>query len=100
MKCNLIKSKTVKNKLYYKRTLMVDIKIDYPVLLESNDFNNISFNTHYRKKINQNYRYASTKLYNSAIEHYTSAKAQGFPFHGYEFVEVFEPTYCKKPFIS
>ncbi|NLU52519.1 MAG: DUF3298 and DUF4163 domain-containing protein [Clostridiaceae bacterium] len=99
MKCDFIKKQTIKDKLYHNKTLMVDIKIDYPHL-SSEYGNNMRFNMHFRQKAHSNYRYAYTKLYQAAVKHYATSKSQGFPFHAFEFVEVFEPTYCKKPFIS
>ncbi|NLM74770.1 MAG: DUF3298 and DUF4163 domain-containing protein [Clostridiaceae bacterium] len=100
MKCDFIKAQTIKDKLYYDRTQMVDIEIDYPYIMPSNYPNSMIFNTFYRQKARSNYRYASSKLYREAVKHYNSSKAQGFPFYSYVFNQVFEVTYCKKPFIS
>jgi hypothetical protein len=100
MKCDFIKTQTIKDKLSYNRVLMVDVKIDYPVLASDSFGNTMRFNMHYRQKAHRNYRYASTKLYQAAVKQYLQAKAQNFPFNHYEFIEVFEPTYCKKPLIS
>lgn len=101
MKCDFIKKQTLKDSLYYNRVLMVDVKIDYPVLTAGSfEGNTMRFNMHYRQKAHRNYRYASTKLYQAAVKQYNLSKVQNFPFHNYEFVEVFEPTYCKKPLIS
>ncbi len=100
MKCDFIKKQTIKDKLYHNQVLMVDVKIEYPVLSSSFEGDNMRFNMHYRQKAQKNYRYASTKLYQAAVKQYTLSKAQNFPFNNYEFVEVFEPTYCKKPLIS
>lgn len=100
MKCDFIKKQTIKDKLYHNKVLMVDVKIDYPALTSGYDGNAMRFNMHYRQKAHKNYRYVSTKLYPAAVKQYNTAKTQNFPFNAFEFVEVFEPTYCKKPLIS
>jgi hypothetical protein len=100
MKCDFIKSKSIKDKLYYNKTQMIDIKIDYPYIPQPHAGYNVPFNMYYRQKAHQNYRYASSKLFHAAIKQYNTSRAQGFPFHSYEFVEVFEPTYCKEPYVS
>jgi hypothetical protein len=79
---------------------MIDIKIDFPALTIDYAGDTMRFNMYYREKAQNNYRYASTSLYHTAIKQYETAKSQNFPFNNFEFVEVFEPTYCKKPFIS
>jgi hypothetical protein len=100
MKCDFIKKQTIKEKLYHNKILMVDVKIDYPALTTGYDGNGMRFNMHYRQKAQKNYRYASTTLYPTAVKQYNTAKSQDFPFNAFEFVEAFEPTYCKKPLIS
>ena len=100
MKCDFIKTQTVQDKLYHNKVLMVDVKINYPQLVSGYTENKTRFNTYYRQKSRQNYRYASNKLFQAAIKHYEVAKAQGFPFNNFEFLETFEPTYCNKPYIS
>ncbi|NMA64867.1 MAG: DUF3298 and DUF4163 domain-containing protein [Clostridiaceae bacterium] len=100
MKCDFIKTQTIKDKLYYNRTQMVEVQIDYPFILSSHYPNSMTFNTFYRQKARNQYRYASSKLYREAVKHYNSSKEQGFPFHSYVYNGVFEVTYCKKPFIS
>lgn len=100
MKCDFIKKQTVKDKLYHNKILMVDVKIDYPSLTQGYMGDSMRFNMYYRQKAHKNYRYVSTKLYQAAIKQYTVAKSQGFPFNNFEFVEVYEPTYCTKPIVS
>lgn len=100
MKCDFIKKQTIKDKLYHNKVSMVEVKIDYPLISAGFEGNTMRFNMHYRQKGQKNYRYASTKLYQAAYKHYTVARPQGVPFNNFEFVEVFEPTYCKKPMIS
>ncbi|MCX7772019.1 MAG: DUF3298 and DUF4163 domain-containing protein [Clostridia bacterium] len=100
MKCEFIKKQTIKDKLYHNKVLMVDVKIDYPSITQGYEGDPMRFNMHYRQKAQKNYRYASTKLYQAAVKQYTIAKPQGVPFNNFEFVEAFEPTYCRKPFIS
>lgn len=100
MKCDFIKKQTIKDKLYHNKVLMVDIKIDYPSLTQGYGGDTMRFNMYYRQKAQKNYRYASTKLYQTAIKQYDAAKSQNFPFNNFEFVEIFEPTYCKKPITS
>ena len=100
MKCDFIRKQTIADKLYHNKVLMVDIRIDYPSLTQGYGGNTMRFNMYYRQKAQKNYRYASTKLYQAAIKHYQVAKKENFPFHNFEFVEVFEPTYCKKNIIS
>ncbi len=100
MKCDFIKTQTIKDRLFYNKELMVDVKINYPFLVQGFSNNTMRFNTHYRQKAQKNYRYASTSLYQAAVKQYNASKTQGFPFHNFEFVEVFEPTYCRKPMIS
>lgn len=100
MKCDFIRTRTIKDRLYHNKVLMVNVKIDYPNLASDYSGNSMRFNMHYRQKAQKNYRYASTKLYQAAIKQYNASISQGFPFNGFELVEVFEPTYCKKPLIS
>lgn len=100
MKCDFIKTQTIKDRLFHNKVLMVDVKINYPFLIQGYSGNTMRFNTYYRQKAHKNYRYASTSLYQAAIKQYNLSKTQGFPFNGFEFVEVFEPTYCRKPMIS
>ena len=100
MKCDFIKKQTIKDKLYHNKVLMVDITIDYPSLAQGYGENAMRFNMHYRQKARKNYRYASTNLFQAAVKQYNLAISQNFPFHNFEFVEAFEPTYCNKPLIS
>ncbi|MGI6084249.1 MAG: DUF3298 domain-containing protein [Acetivibrionales bacterium] len=100
MKCDFIKTQTIKDRLYHNKILMVNLKIDYPFLAPGYSGNSMRFNMHYRQKAHKNYRYVSTKLYQAAVKHYNVSVSQGFPFNSFEFVETFEPTYCKKPLIS
>lgn len=100
MKCDFIKKQSINDKLYFNKVLMVDVKIDYPSLSTGYDGNYMRFNMHYRQKAKKNYNYAATNLYHAAVKQYTIAKPQGVPFNNFEFVEAFEPTYCKKPLIS
>jgi hypothetical protein len=100
VKCDFIKTKTIKDRLYHNKILMVNVKIDYPYLVSNYSRNSMRFNMHYREKAHKNNRYASTKLYQAAVKQYNVSVAQGFPFHSFEFVEAFEPTYCKKTIIS
>jgi len=100
MKCDFIKTQTIKDKLYYDRTQMVDIKIDYPFIMPYQYRGSMTFNSYYRQRARQNYRYAASKLYRDAVRHYNQSKAQNFPFNSYTFNQVFEVTYCKKPYIS
>ncbi len=100
MKCDFIRNQTIKDKLYHNKAMMIEVKIDYPFITEGYDGNNMPFNMHYRQKAQKNYRYASTKLYQAAHKHYTVAKPQGVPFNNFEFAEVYEPTYIKKPMMS
>lgn len=100
MKCNNIKTQTIKDQLYHNKVLMVDVKINYPYLDMSYSRNSAQFNMHYRQRARKNYRYASTKFYQSAVKQYRMSQAQNFPFHNFEFLEVFESTYCKMPLIS
>lgn len=79
---------------------MVDLKINYPYSDPGYSGNSARFNMHYRQRAQKNYRYASTRFYQAAIKHYNISKTQGFPFHNFEYLEVFETTYCKNPFIS
>lgn len=100
MKCDFIKTQTIKDQLYHNKVLMVDLKIDYPLLTQGFGGNSMRFNMHYRQRAQKNYRYASSRFYQAAVKQYNVAKAQNFPFHNFEYLEVFETTYCKKPMIS
>ena len=100
MKCDFIKTQTIKDHLYHNKVLMVNVKIDYPFLASNYSGNSMRFNMHYRQKAQKNYRYASTRFYQAAVKHYNVSVSQGFPFNNFELVEAFEPTYCKKPMIS
>lgn len=100
MKCDFIKTQAIKDRLLHNKVLMVDVKINYPFLVQGYSQNTMRFNTHYRQKAQKNYNYASTKLYQAAVKQYNASKVQGFPFNNFEYVEIFESTYCKKPMIS
>jgi len=100
MKCDFIKTRTIEDRFYHNKVLMVSVKINYPVLSSNYSGNSTLFNMHYRQKANRNYRYASTKLYQTAVKQYRGSVSQGFPFHSFELIETFEPTYCNKPLIS
>lgn len=100
MKCDFIKTRTIRDRLFHNNKLMVNVNIDYPFLVQGNGRNAMYFNAHYRQKAQRNYRYASTRLYQGAVRHYNVSKSQGFPFNNFEFVETIETTYCKKPVIS
>lgn len=100
MKCDFIKTQEFKEKLYYNKKVMVDIKINYPALKDDYPYSNRRFNMYYRQKAQRNYRYIISKLYPAAVKQYNLHKSQNFPFNSFEFVEVFETTYCKKPIIS
>lgn len=99
MQCDFIRKQTLNDKLYYNRVLMVDIRIEYPSI-SGYEGNTGRFNLYYRQKARKNYRYASTKLYQDAVKQYKFAQSQGYPFNAYEFVEVFEATYCKNSLVS
>lgn len=100
MKCDFIKTRTIKDRLFHNKILMVDVKINYPFLVHGYNGNVTSFNSHYRQKAHRNYRYASTRLYQAALRHYNVSKSQGFPFNNFELAETFESAYCRKPIIS
>jgi hypothetical protein len=100
MKCDFIKTQTIKDRLFHNKVLLVDVKINYPFLAHGYNGNAMRFNSHYRQKAHRNYRYASTRLYQAALKHYNVSKSQGFPFNNFELVETFESTYCRKPMIS
>lgn len=100
MKCDFIKTRTIKDSLYHNKVLMVEVKINYPTIVQGYSGNSAVFNAHYRQKAHRNYRYAASRLYQAAVRQYSLSKSQGFPFHNFEFVETFEPTYCRKPMIS
>lgn len=55
---------------------------------------------HYRQKARTEKRYTSANLYRTATKQYNDANLQGFPFNHFEFVEIFEPAYCKSSLIS
>lgn len=100
MKCNYIRTQTIKDQLYHNKVLMVDLKINYPHLDPGYSGNSSRFNMHYRQRARKNYYYASSKFYQAAVKHYNVSQVQDFPFHNFEFIEVFEATYCNKPLIS
>ena len=59
MKCDFIRTRTIKDSLYHNKVLMVNVKIDYPSLASNYSGNSMRFNMHYRQKAHRNYRYAS-----------------------------------------
>jgi len=100
MKCDFIKTRTIKDSLLYNKVQMVEVTINYPYIAQGYSGNPMRFNAYYRQKAQRNYRYAATRLYQAAVRQYSLSKSQGFPFHSFELVETFEPTYCRKPMIS
>ena len=99
MNCDFIKSQVFKDTLYYRRIPMVNIDLTVPNMT-GHDRVVSRFNMYYRQQAAASFSHARTQLYSQAIRQYHNAMSQGFPFHGFELVQTFEPTYCKKPVIS
>ena len=99
MNCDFIKSQVLKDTLYYRRIPMVNIDLTIPAIT-GNDLATSRFNMYYRQQARASFNYARTQLYPQAVRQYQYAVSQNFPFHGYELVQTFDPTYCKKPIIS
>ena len=55
------------------------------------------FNMYYRQQAAASFSHARTQLYSQAIRQYHNAMSQGFPFHGFELVQTFEPHTAKNP---
>lgn len=78
---------------------MVNIDLSIPVMT-GQDLFATRFNTHYRQIARAGFNYARARLYPQAVRQYFNSISQGFPFHGYELVQNFETTYCRKPVVS
>ena len=50
MKCDFIKTRTIKDSLYHNKVLMVNVKIDYPSMASNYSRNSMRFNMYYRQK--------------------------------------------------
>jgi len=97
--CEFIKSQELKDTFYYRRTPMVNVRLSLPHM-DGQDYATARFNMYYRQKARASFNYARTRLYPQAVRQYQYAASQEFPFHTYELIQTFEPTYCKKPIVS
>lgn len=97
--CDFIRSQVLKDTLYFRRTPMVNIDLSIPVMTGDDIFAS-RFNMYYRQLARAGFNYARARLYPQAVRQYYYAASQGFPFNGFELVQTFEATYCKKPVIS
>ena len=98
MKCDFIKTQTIKDRLFHNKVLLVDVKINYPFLAHGYNGNAMRFNAHYRQKAHRNSPICLNKAISGSIKHYNVSKSQGFPFNNFELVETFESTYCRKTY--
>ncbi len=99
MNCDFIKSQVFKDTLRYRSIPMINIDLTIPVLA-GHDHAASRFNMYYRHQARTSYNYARARLYPQVVRQYHYASSQNFPFHGFELVQTFEPTYCRKPLIS
>lgn len=99
MNCDFIKSQVFKDTLRYRSIPMINIDLTIPVLA-GHDHAASRFNMYYRHQARTSYNYARARLYPQAVRQYHYASSQNYPFHGFELVQTFEPTYCRKPLIS
>lgn len=99
MNCDFIKSQVLKHTFHYRRIPMVSIDLSIPHIA-GNDLAASRFNMYYRQRARASFNHARSRLYPQAVKQYQYAMSQGFPFHSFELVQVFEPSYCRKPIVS
>ncbi len=91
----------IESNMNYQNTPVLHYKIEYPQFKDSlyqNELNII--NEWYGDNAEALQKNYETELYQQAIELYESSKENGFPFHMYEAVSVYEVTYNQNDLLS
>lgn len=96
-----IDTKTFTDELYYKNTLMLDIKIEYPEITGPISLRSeLILHKYYMNDLRKIYRYAKLELYPMAVDSYKYAVSQGFPFNAYTLIREMNVTFNDKGLIS
>jgi hypothetical protein len=87
-----IKTRTLAADMYYKNTLVLRYKINYP-WFESSVFTTLKINQHYAAKAIAYQQYCETSLYQSAAEEYDISITNEYPARVFEAVVNYNVTY-------
>lgn len=87
-----VKTRTLSADMYYKNTLVLKYKINYP-WFESSVFTVVKLNQHYAAKAIAYQQYCEMSLYQSAAEEYEYSVKNGYPVRMFEAVVAFNVTY-------
>lgn len=87
-----VKTRTLSADMYYKNTLVLKYKINYP-WFEPAESAVVKINQHYAAKAIAYQQYCEMSLFKSAAEEYDYSRKNGYPVRMFEAVVVFNVTY-------
>ena len=96
-----VKTNVIENNLFYKNSLIVKYRIEYPrIVSKVFNYNINKFNNFNQLKAMELKLYAEKDLYEDAKKVYDYNMSNNIPFFPYELVYTYNVTYNKKPIIS
>ena len=96
-----VKTNVIENNLFYKNSLIVKYRIEYPhIVSKVFNYNINKFNNFNQLKAMELKLYAEKDLYEDAKKVYDYNMSNNIPFFPYELVYNYNVTYNKRPIIS
>ncbi len=96
-----VKTNVIENNIFYKKTLIVKYRIEYPhIVFKGFNYNINKFNNFNQLNAMELKLYAEKDLYEDAKNVYDYNISNNIPFFPYELVYNYNITYNKKPIIS